>query len=164
MVSHHECASCAAIQASALLLDAPSVHLCIPLLGKHLGQALTSCDKHIDIPAYNLQAEVGKRIMNPASGSATVTVDTTKTYDYELRSINKDGAFSKPFVVRALRRKICLALCVSCTAFQLPLCLCSPLALSLACQRCSVLGHVLRVCTHMLCCSCTIGASTLTSR
>jgi hypothetical protein len=46
------------------------------------------------------RAEVGKRVMDPASGTATVAVDTAKTYDYELRSINKDTAFSKPFVAQ----------------------------------------------------------------
>jgi hypothetical protein len=62
--------------------------------------ASMSCDRHINITACNPQAEVGKRVMDPASGTATVAVDTAKTYDYELRSINEDGAFSKPFVVR----------------------------------------------------------------
>ena len=50
--------------------------------------------------AYVLQAELGKRVMDPAANKATVAVVTGKTYDYEMRSITKAGAFSKAFAVR----------------------------------------------------------------
>jgi hypothetical protein len=52
-----------------------------------------------------LQVEYGKRVMDPAATTTTVSVPSVpddKTYEYEMRSITESGAFSKPFAVSCL--------------------------------------------------------------